>query len=117
MSTDSDRSACALALRERGYVVDEVATGAACVNHALTSVIDAAVIDTDMSDLDGFTVARRIRAEDKRRRVKLVATSPIPTSAEVSRTRSAGFDLLVMKPVQVAQLVIALETLRAMTVD
>jgi CheY-like chemotaxis protein len=109
LPADATRNSCVATLRSRGYSVDVAHNASSFV----TDHIDAAIIDTEYPDVNGFEIARRIRDEDKRRRVRLIASTTVATSAQVTRARTAGFDLVVANPITVEQVIVAMETLRS----
>ncbi|HKX05101.1 MAG TPA: response regulator, partial [Methylomirabilota bacterium] len=49
--------------------------------------------------MSGYDVARRLRAMPEGRDVRLVAVTGYGTEADRERTRAAGFDLHLAKPV------------------
>jgi PAS domain S-box-containing protein len=59
---------------------------------------DVVLLDLDMPDMDGFDVARAIRAEGNRH-VRVVALTGWGQQADRARTRAAGFDHHLTKPV------------------
>jgi CheY-like chemotaxis protein len=60
---------------------------------------DVALIDLGLPGIDGFEVARQIRLHQNGRRPVLVALTGYGASEHQSRTRDAGFDLHLVKPV------------------
>jgi signal transduction histidine kinase/CheY-like chemotaxis protein len=68
----------------------------------------AAVLDLGMPELDGYELARRVRTEHGRRPTLIAATGYGQTNDRV-RSEAAGFDLHLVKPVSVRELVGALD--------
>jgi len=60
---------------------------------------DIALVDIGLPGLDGYEVARRFRAEPGGDRVLLVALTGYSASTDRDRSRQAGFDLHLVKPV------------------
>ena len=60
---------------------------------------DIALVDIGLPGMDGYEVARRFRAESDGDRVFLVALTGYGSSADRDRSRQAGFDLHLLKPV------------------
>jgi CheY-like chemotaxis protein len=92
-----------------GHTVYEAADGASGVQSALDLKPDVALIDLGLPDLDGYEVARRIRAVLDRRAILLVALTGYGTAEDQRRAREAGFDIHLVKPVEPADLVKILE--------
>jgi CheY-like chemotaxis protein len=87
--------------------------GPAGVDAALRLRPDVALIDIGLPGLNGYEVARRIRATESGRAMKLIALSGYGQSEDTRQAREAGFDLHLVKPVEPKRLDEALRTLRA----
>jgi CheY-like chemotaxis protein len=88
-----------------GYTVYEAADGTSGIQSALDLRPDVALIDIGLPDVDGHDVARRIRAVLDRDAILLVALTGYGTAQDRHRTREAGFDMHLVKPVEAADLV------------
>ena len=60
---------------------------------------DVAVIDIGLPGLDGWELARRLRATEGGRRMILVAISGYGQPKDQQLSREAGFDVHLVKPV------------------
>lgn len=60
---------------------------------------DIALVDIGLPGMDGYEIARRFRAEPDSNRVLLVALTGYGSKADRDRSRQAGFDLHLLKPV------------------
>jgi PAS domain S-box-containing protein len=85
-------------LEQTGHEVHEAADGLAGLDRALALEPDAAVIDIGLPGLDGYEVARRVRAAG-RADVLLVAVTGYGQSGDRQRSGEAGFDAHLTKPV------------------
>ena len=85
-------------LTRTGHEVHEAADGLAGLYQVLALRPDAAVIDIGLPGLDGYEVARRIRA-DGDAGVLLVAVTGYGQSGDRQRSTEAGFDAHLTKPV------------------
>jgi PAS domain S-box-containing protein len=79
-----------------GHEVMVAHDGRAGVEAALATRPDVVLCDVGLPDLDGFEVARRLRAAGSRAR--LVALSGYAAPDDVARARGAGFDEHLAKP-------------------
>jgi CheY-like chemotaxis protein len=61
--------------------------------------------------MDGYEVARRLRAPDGPADLRLVAVTGYGAASDLQRSREAGFDEHLVKPIDLARLE---QTLRAM---
>ena len=65
---------------------------------------DIALVDIGLPGMDGYEIARRFRAERESDRVFLVALTGYGSSSDIDRSRQAGFDLHLLKPVDPQEL-------------
>ena len=96
-------------LRLIGYEAFTAYDGVEGVAQAQALQPDAVLLDLGMPRLDGYGACRAIRASANGTRIALVALSGWGQAADVERTRTAGFDLHLVKPVQPDELVNAME--------
>lgn len=99
---DTNRDVARLVLTGLGHRVVEAADGATALRIALEGGIDVAFLDLQMPELDGTEVAVRIRHSG--RVARLVAMTGSGASDLVDRCRDAGFDEVLVKPVEAATL-------------
>jgi signal transduction histidine kinase/ActR/RegA family two-component response regulator len=104
---DDNEDACALlaeTLERAGYEVDTAFDGpealAACTAHAPA----AALLDIGLPGMDGYELARRMRALPGFAGVFLVAVTGYGQDTDRARTRQAGFDEHLVKPVTMKQI-------------
>jgi CheY-like chemotaxis protein len=72
--------------------------GVSGIAAALESPPDVIFCDIGLPGLDGYEVARRLRAEDWGRRVTLVAVTGYGREEDRRRAELAGFDMHFLKP-------------------
>lgn len=82
-----------------GHQVLEAADGPSGLQMLKTLQPDVAVIDVGLPGLNGYEVARRFRSEPGARPVLLVALTGYGTPEARERSRQAGFDHHLIKPV------------------
>jgi signal transduction histidine kinase len=63
------------------------------------SAPDLVLLDIGLPDIDGYEVARRLRADARFKQVPLVALTGFCADADRARARMAGFDEYLVKPV------------------
>jgi CheY-like chemotaxis protein len=98
-----------IALELDGHRVETAADGVSGVNTALRTTPDVVLIDIGLPGLDGYAVARRLRAQ-LGDRVTLVALTGYGQTEDRRRTSEAGFDAHLVKPVDPDVLTRALAT-------
>ncbi len=101
--------AVATALRYEGYDVSEACTGRAGLSAAQTGNLDMIVLDVMLPDIDGFEVARRLRADG-------VATPILFLTAKDGlddklQGFTAGADDYVTKPFSLAEIVVRVKAI------
>ena len=87
----------------RGHRVSTAGDGVEGVQVALAELPEIAFIDLGLPGLDGYEVARRIRAEPAGRDLFLVALTGYGSPEHKARSLEAGFDLHLVKPVDPRQ--------------
>jgi signal transduction histidine kinase len=105
---DDGREMMATMLIACGYPVRHAADGLVGVQLAFDHRPDVALIDIGLPGIDGYEVARRLRNGDATRHIKLIALTGYGLEEDQRRVLEAGFDLHLVKPVDIAQLLEAL---------
>ena len=100
---DSSQS-LALGIGLLGHEVRTAADGQQALDTALEFKPDMAILDIGMPRMNGYEVAKRIRAAASIRSVLLVALTGWGQRDDVERATAAGFDLHMTKPADFATL-------------
>ena len=87
------------ALGARGHVVTEVTNGEEALATLAQWEPDLVLLDIQMPKLDGYEVIRRIRDDARLHSLKVIALTAFAMRGEEEKTRSAGFDGYVSKPI------------------
>ena len=93
------RETLRLLLEIAGHRVETAADGAAGLEKALALQPEIALVDVGLPKLDGYEVARRIRASRGMRRPFLIALTGYGSTEDRNRALDAGFDAHLVKPV------------------
>jgi len=62
---------------------------------------EVALVDIGLPGIDGYEVARRLRQDPAARAIRLIALTGYGLEEDQRRARDAGFDLHLVKPVDV----------------
>jgi signal transduction histidine kinase/CheY-like chemotaxis protein len=96
-------------LELRGHRVRTCFDGSAAFEAASRSNPDVAFIDLNMPHLNGIELSRMIRGQPWGRQLKLVALTGMGQPDDHARTRAAGFDQHLTKPVDPEELASAID--------
>ncbi len=105
------RDALRVLLELDGHAVEAAGEGQEALELARAKDPDIALVDIGLPGIDGYEVARRVRARDARRPV-LIALTGYGQPEDRRRAAEAGFDEMLVKPVDptaLAELVATLE--------
>jgi len=105
---DDGREMMATMLAAYGYPVYEAADGLSGVAQALACRPAAALVDIGLPGIDGYEVARRLRAAPATRAIHLIAVTGYGLEEDQRRVLEAGFDQHLVKPVAIDRLLAAL---------
>ena len=106
-NVDAAESLCIL-LNLKGHVTEKAATGPTGIMAAQTFLPDVVLCDLGLPGLDGYAVARTLRADPSLKNAYLIALTGYGQEQDQRRTREAGFDLHLTKPVDHTALEMAL---------
>ena len=94
---DDAREALRALLELEGHEVEAAASGPRGVELASARRPDIALVDIGLPEVDGYEVARRLRALTGR--PYLIALTGYGQPDDIKRARDAGFDAHLLKPV------------------
>jgi len=104
----------ATGLRQRGYEVDEADTGEDAMTLGLNRKFDLAVIDIHMPGISGIELAEQLKREAN---MPFMFVSADDDSEVVKQATAHGALGYLVKPLEVAQMVPAIETALALAQD
>jgi CheY-like chemotaxis protein len=92
-------SACLAMLHQLGHTGSIEDSGHGGLEKAAATLPDAVLCDIGLPDIDGYEVARRLRGGDRTAHIPLLAVSGYGQPADLQRSRRAGFDDHLVKPI------------------
>jgi signal transduction histidine kinase len=101
---DDGREMMATMLGSYGYPVLQARDGLEGVKLATEGVPDVALVDIGLPGIDGYEVARRLRQDAATSTIRLIALTGYGLAEDQRRVLEAGFDLHMVKPVELAVL-------------
>jgi PAS domain S-box-containing protein len=91
-------------LEVSGYEVQVVLDGRAGIASARAHAPDVVLCDIGLPDVDGYEVARTLRADDALRSIRLIALTGYAQPEDCARAMEAGFDAHLAKPASIDEL-------------
>ena len=91
-------------VRSLGHQVQGANDGNSGLESALRTVPDVALVDIGLPGIDGYEVARSLRASTEGRDIYMVAVTGYGRPEDRARALDAGFDAYIVKPLDVAGL-------------
>ena len=104
-------------LEHEGHHVQTAATGRTGLSALEQVEPDVALIDIGLPEMDGYEVARRIRADADRKEVRLIALTGYGQATDQQAAFAAGFDYHLTKPIRPRELLRLLKSLAAKEVE
>ncbi|WLI90880.1 response regulator [Massilia sp. R2A-15] len=105
---EDGREMMATMLDAYGYSVQQAADGVQGVQMAHAGAPDVALVDIGLPGIDGYEVARRLRGSDTTRHIRLIALTGYGLADDQRRVLEAGFDVHLVKPVDINHLLAAI---------
>jgi signal transduction histidine kinase len=105
---EDGREMMATMLTACGYPICHAADGLQGVQMAGEQRPDVALVDIGLPGIDGYEVARRLRKNEQTRHIKLIALTGYGLADDQRRVLEAGFDLHLVKPVDIHDLLDAI---------
>lgn len=93
-----------LILRKQGHEVVTADNGPDGLGWGKLLWPEVVILDLNMPGMDGFETCKRMRGEDWGAGVKLVALTGLDGAADRERSKQAGFDLHLVKPIDAGTL-------------
>jgi len=94
------------ALESRGYVLLKAVNGLTGVEIAEKENINLILLDINLPDIDGYEVARRLRASSKLalKTVPIIAVTANALKGDADKALNAGCDVYMSKPINIREL-------------
>jgi len=92
------------ALEARGYTLAWADTGQDGLAQAAANPPDLILLDINLPDMDGYEVARRLRADIRLSTVPIMAITANALKGDVEKALAAGCDAYLSKPLQIQEL-------------
>ena len=94
-------------LQAESYTLIEAGTGLQGILLAETEDIDVILLDVNLPDIDGYEVARRLRASTKTALAKMpiIAVTANAMKGDAQKALDAGCNFYISKPINIQELI------------
>lgn len=92
------------ALTNKGYVVHGAVDGLSGLSTAEEIKPDVILLDINLPDIDGYEVARRLRAHSQLRYTPIIAITANALQGDATKALDAGCDVYMSKPINIREL-------------
>lgn len=92
-------------------------TGPAGLAQARSAPLDVILLDIHLPGMNGYEVLQALRSDSRTRSIPVIALSADAMPEQVERGLRAGFHAYLAKPLDLQQLLVALDALASQTVD
>ncbi|MCX6174559.1 MAG: ATP-binding protein [Ignavibacteriales bacterium] len=97
-------------LREVGYEVEAVSTGHDAIEAIKTGAFNLALMDVEMTDMDGITATKKIRESSGRySKIPIIAVTAHSSMKDREKCLAAGMDDYIAKPINIHFLKITID--------
>jgi two-component system, cell cycle response regulator DivK len=100
-------------LARQGFTVELAFDGQQGLDRAIAMLPDIVLLDMSLPILDGWEVARRLRASERTRELAIIALTAHAMTGDEQKARAAGCDDYDTKPVDMERLLTKMRALLA----
>ena len=98
-------------LKRRGFEVDIAEDGRQGLERARADKPDLMLLDMNLPEMDGWTVAKELRSDEATRGIRIIALTAHAMAGDREKALAAGCDDYHAKPVDFSQLLNQIEAL------
>lgn len=106
---EDSRELLAMLLVRQGYVTSTAGDGREALRLAAAQAPDIVILDIGLPDMDGYELARQLRALLSPAPVRLISLTGHGTALDRRRSRAAGIDVHLVKPINIGALMDVIE--------
>ena len=114
---DRNRKLVKILLEANKYSVIEARTGEEALKYLQDDKPDLILLDIQLPNMDGLTLARMLRADQKTKDIPIVAVTAYAMKGDKERMLEAGCDAYVSKPIDTRELPVIIANLINTKID
>ena len=88
-------------LETRGYNILQTRDGLEAIDLAVVNLPDLILMDIQLPDMSGLEVTRRLRGDDRSRRIPIIAVTAFAMAWHEREALDSGCDAYVSKPISI----------------
>jgi CheY-like chemotaxis protein len=111
--TEDHMAVMRLAVTSRGYTMHGVVSGEEALAWLADHHPDVILLDMQLPGIDGFSVAARIKSQVETHSIPVIAVTADALAAHEERAKASGVDAYLTKPIDIARLLEAIDTVTA----
>jgi CheY-like chemotaxis protein len=101
----------AILLRSEGHEVVIAHCASDAIKHARVALPDVLLLDIGLPDMDGYALAGHLRALPAARQAVFIALTGFGRQQDIQRSKTAGFDHHLTKPIEPSELIALIASL------
>jgi CheY-like chemotaxis protein len=98
-------------LARQGYSVTIAEDGGAAIKMVSSAIPDLILMDVGLPDIDGLEITARLKADARTRRIPVIVLTAHAMAGDRERAMEAGADDYDAKPINLARLLMKIESL------
>ena len=88
-------------LETRGYNILQTRDGLEAIDLAVVNLPDLILMDIQLPDMSGLEVTRRVRGDDRSRRIPIIAVTAFAMAWHEREALDSGCDAYIAKPISI----------------
>jgi two-component system, cell cycle response regulator DivK len=97
-------------LETRGYNILQTKEGLEAIDLAVVNLPDLILLDIQLPDISGLEVARRLKGDDRSRRIPIIAVTAFAMAWHEREALDSGCDAYISKPISMLGLLRTVES-------
>lgn len=101
---DKNRKLVKILLKAKGYEIIEAITGEEALNCLQTCKPDIILLDIQLPNMDGLTLAKKIKSQPETKDIPIIAVTAYAMKGDKEKMLDSGCDAYISKPIDTRSL-------------